>query len=78
MTDRPSAPHGWIFLDDDGWEHDGREQHPHDRGEAEYATNFRPATAKEARSRRFFRASRSTVSFQTGKQTIVSGGSKRP
>lgn len=49
------APHGWVWLDDDGWEHSASEQHPQDRGEAEYGDQFRPATAEEAASPAFLR-----------------------
>jgi hypothetical protein len=49
------APYGWIWLDDDGWEHDPNPQHPQKRGEAEYGNHFRSATAVEAKSPEFFR-----------------------
>ena len=44
------APFGWIWLDDDGWEHNPSSQHPQERGEAKYGTCFRPATKEEAES----------------------------
>lgn len=59
------APHGWIFLDDDGWEHDPNPQHPQERGEAEYATEFRPATAEEAASPDFFRPGKVVYTFMS-------------
>src|SRR3954452_2834982 len=49
------APYGWVWLDDDGWEHSPSGQHPHERGEAEWGEQFRPATAEEATSSAFFR-----------------------
>ncbi len=61
-----NAPHGWIFLDDDGWEHDPDPQHPQKRGEAQYGTNFRPATASEAASPDFFRAQKIHIRFVVG------------
>lgn len=56
------APHGWVWLDDDGWEHDPDPQHPHERGEAQYGEDFRPATQEEAESPDFFRCP--TVIYQ--------------
>lgn len=55
MPRKRKAPHGWIWFDDDGWEHSPDPQHPHERGEAQYGTGFRPATAEEAASDEFFR-----------------------
>lgn len=49
------APHGWVWLDDDGPEHSPDPDHPHIRGQAEYGAGFRPATADEAISPDFFR-----------------------
>ena len=57
------APHGWVFCDDDGWEHNPNPQHPQARGEAEYGENFRPATAEEAASPDYFRAPAIHMSF---------------
>jgi hypothetical protein len=57
------APHGWVWLDDDGWEHDPDPQHPQERGEADYGKEFRPATAEEAASPEFFRAGKVVFQF---------------
>lgn len=60
------APYGWIFLDDDGWEHDPSEQHPQERGEAQYGTDFRPATKEEAESAEFFRCPKVLIDLRKG------------
>jgi len=61
------ARYGWIWLDDDGWEHNPNTQHPQSRGEAEYGTDFRPATKAEASSPDFFRCPEVHIDFATGK-----------
>ena len=66
------APHGWIWLDDDGWEHNPSEQHPHERGEAEWGEQFRPATLDEALSPDFFRCPEVHISLLTGE--VISDG----
>lgn len=58
------APYGWVWLDDDGWEHDPDPTHPQERGEAEYGTEFRPATKAEAISDEYYRAPKVFVSLQ--------------
>jgi hypothetical protein len=70
MAERAESKNGWIFLDDDGWEHDPNPQHPHERGEAQYATDFRRATKREAKSKRFFRAVEVHHSLATGETTV--------
>jgi len=60
------APYGWIWLDDDGWEHDADSQHPQKRGEAQFGMNFRPATRIEAGSPDFFRPKRINMRFGEG------------
>ena len=57
------APHGWVWMDDDGWEYSPIHQHPQLRGEAEYGKEFRPATAAEAQSPDFFRPAEVHMTF---------------
>ena len=68
------APHGWIWLDDDGWEHNPSSQHPQKRGEAQYGTEFRPATEAEASSPDFFRCPEIHMNLTAERVTAIPTG----
>lgn len=70
----PEAEFGWIWSDDEGWEHNPLPWHPHERGEAQYGMHFRPATEAEARSPDFLRCPEVHIDLFTGEQTITGAG----
>jgi hypothetical protein len=63
VADMLQAKHGWVWLDDDGWEHNPNPQHPQKRGEADYGSRFRPATADDAQSPEYLRVPEVHMTF---------------